>query len=134
MKIKRRAGCIKGKIDIIPIVDVTLLLLLFFIPSSHFIFQSVVGVNLPKGNFSEVETQAHHTIIITKSELIFFDGKKVSEEGLNFGLELALSQGREPLVIIKADADVPYNRVVEIINLVKESGITRLGLATTPKE
>lgn len=133
MKFKRRAGRLVGKIDLIPLIDVVLLLLIFFILSSRFIFQSVVAVDLPEAITSDIETQANHTVILAGSGLIFFDGRKVTEEGLNFGLELALKRGRDPLVIIRADGEVPYRQVMRIMGLVKEAGIKRLALATEPE-
>lgn len=134
MKFKRRAQRMVGKIDLIPLIDVVLLLLIFFILSSRFIFQSVVTVNLPPAITPEVEAQANNTVILTRSGLIFFDGRKVNQEGLNFGLELALSKGRNPLVIIKADEGVPYSQVVRIMELARKVGIKRLALATEPKK
>lgn len=133
MKFKRRARRIVGKIDLIPLIDVVLLLLIFFILSSRFIFQSVVAVDLPEAITSDVESQANHTVILTRRGLIFFDGRKVNQEGLNFGLELALSRGRDPLLIIKADEEVPHGQVVKIMGLAKEMGIKRMALATEPK-
>jgi biopolymer transport protein ExbD len=133
MRFKRRAQKIVGKIDLIPLIDIVLLLLIFFILSSRFIFQSAVAVNLPTSVTSEVEAQANHDVILTKSGLIFFDGRKVNREGLNFGLELALSKGRNPLVIIKADKDVPYNQIMKIMGLIKKAGIKKIALATEPK-
>ncbi len=133
MRFKRRAQKIVGKIDLIPLIDIVLLLLIFFILSSRFIFQSVVAVNLPTSVTSEVEAQANHDVILTKSGLIFFDGRKVNREGLNFGLELALSKGRNPLVIIRADKGVPYNQVMKIMGLIKKAGIKKIALATEPE-
>lgn len=133
MKFKRRAGRLVGKIDLIPLIDVVLLLLIFFILSSRFIFQSVVAVDLPEAITSDIEAQANHTVILAGSGLIFFDGRKVTEEGLNFGLELALKRGRDPLVIIRADEEIPYRQVMRIMGLVKEAGIKRLALATEPE-
>ncbi len=133
MKFKRRAQRIVGKVDLIPLIDVILLLLIFFILSSRFIFQSVIAVDLPEAITTDVEAQENHTVILAKSGLIFFDGRRVNREGLNFGLELTLSKGRDPLVIIKADAEVPYGQVIEIMGLAKKVGIKRIALATEPK-
>ncbi|NOX97999.1 MAG: biopolymer transporter ExbD [Nitrospirae bacterium] len=134
MKFKRRAQRIAGKTDLIPLLDVIFLLLIFFVLSSRFIFQSVVSVNLPEAITSEIENQDHHTVILTKSGLIFFDGRKINNlEGLNFGLELALSKDRNPLVIIKADEAVSQSRVMKIMGLAKKIGIKKIALATEPK-
>ena len=133
MNFRRRAERIAGRIDLIPLIDVVLLLLIFFILSSRFIFQSAVAVDLPQAITRDAQPSSSHTIILTKSGFIFFDGRKVNLEGLNFGLELATAKGRNPLLIIKADRGVPYSRVVEIMGLVKKSGINRVALATEPK-
>ena len=133
MKFKRRAPRIVGKIDLIPLIDIVLLLLIFFILSSRFIFQSVIAVDLPPAITPDIEAQANHTVILTGSGLIFFDGRKVNLEGLNFGLDLILSKGRNPLLIIKADEKVPYTQVMKIMALARKAGIKRIGLATEPK-
>lgn len=133
MDFRRRAERIAGRIDLIPLIDVVLLLLIFFILSSCFIFQSAVKVNLPPAVTPDALPSSSHTVILTKSGLIFFDGRKVNVEGLNFGLELATAKGRDPLLIIKADREVPYRQVVEIMEVVKKSGINRVALATEPK-
>ncbi len=133
MNFRRRAERIAGRIGLIPLIDVVLLLLIFFILSSRFIFQSGIRVDLPQAVTRDAQPSSSHTIILTKSGLIFYDGRKVNREGLNFGLELATAKGRNPLLIIKADREVPYNQVVEIMGLVKKSGINRVALATEPK-
>lgn len=132
MEFKRRTERIVGKVDLVPLIDVVLLLLIFFVLSSRFIFQSVIAVDLPEAITADVEAQANHTIILTRGGLIFFDGRRVTEEGLNFGLELILARGRDPLVIIKADKEVPHSQVIKIMGLAKEAGIKRLALATEP--
>ncbi len=132
MEFKRQAQRIAGKIDLIPLIDVVLLLLIFFILSSRFIFQSVIAVDLPEAITADMEARANHTVILTRDGIIFFDGRRVTEEGLNFGLELALSRGRDPLVIIKADEEVSYSQVMKIMSLAREAGIKRLALATEP--
>lgn len=133
MKFKRRATRIAGRIDLIPLINVIFLLLIFFILSSRLILQSVVSVNLPEAVTSEAEAQENLTVILTKSGLLFLDGRKVNLEGLNFGLELALSKGRNPLLIIKADEGAPYGQVVGIMGLAKKAGVKRIALATEPK-
>ncbi len=133
MNFRRRAERIAGRIELIPLIDVVLLLLIFFILSSRFIFQSGIVVDLPQAVTRESRPSSSHTIILTKSGFIFYDGRKVNLEGLNFGLELATAKGRNPLLIIKADRGVSYGQVVEIIGLVKKRGINRVALATEPK-
>ncbi len=133
MEFKKRTQRIVGKVDLIPLIDVVLLLLIFFILSSRFIFQSVIAVDLPKAITADVEAQANHTVILTRGGLIFFDGRKVPEEGLIFGLELARSRGRDPLVIIRADKEVSYSQVMKIMGLARKAGIKRLALATEPE-
>ena len=133
MKFKRRVKRIAGKIDLVPFLDVIFLLLIFFVVSSRFMFQSAIGVDLPAAVTPEVESQDNHTVILTKSGPVFFDGKKVSMEGLNFGLELAIAKGRDPLLIVKADKEVVHGRVIEIMELAKQAGIKKVALATEPK-
>ena len=133
MNFKRRAVRIAGRIDLIPLIDVILLLLIFYILSYRFVFQSGINVDLPQAVTPDAQPSSSHTVILTGAGLIFFDGSKVGPEGLGFWLELATAKGRNPLLIIKSDRKVSYGRVVEIIGVAKKSGIQRIALATEPK-
>ena len=128
MKFKRHTELEKGKLDIVPLIDVVFLLLIFFMLTSSFIFQPGIKVNLPKAITSEVLHKNSLIIIITKDDSIYLDERVITVDELTTRLAIAAREDR-PL-LIKADRGASLGKVVEVWDLCREEGIAQINIAT----
>jgi len=128
MKFRRRTELEKGKLDIVPLIDVVFLLLIFFMLTSSFIFQPGIKVNLPKAITSEVLHKNSLVIIVSKNDAIYLDERNITIDELSTRLTIAAKEDR-PL-LIKADRGASLGRVVEVWDLCREEGISQINIAT----
>jgi biopolymer transport protein TolR len=119
-----------SEINIIPLVDVMLVLLIIFMVTAP-LLQQGIDVNLPKAKGKDMPPEERITIVIRKGGSLYMNDKPVS---LNEMVKKLSSISRlNPNVFLKADRDVPYGLVVEVMGEIKEAGIEKLGMITEPK-
>lgn len=119
-----------SEINVTPLVDVMLVLLIIFMVTAP-LLQQGVDVNLPKAKGKELPTEERITIIIKKGGVIYMNDKPLSMNEMT--KKLASISKLNPNVFLKADKDVPYGLVVEVMGEIKEAGIEKLGMITEPK-
>jgi biopolymer transport protein TolR len=119
-----------SEINVTPLVDVMLVLLIIFMVTAP-LLQQGIDVNLPQAKGKDLPPEERVTIVIKKDGLIFLNDNPFTLPELKNKLQ-ALSQ-RNPDVFLKADKDVSYGLVVEVMGEVKEAGIEKLGMITEPK-
>ena len=129
---------INTSVVLIPSIDVFVLIATFLTLSGNFLYQSAVKVDLPPKVTQDIVGRDNPTITLTPGGAIFLNGRKVGKEGLSILLqltaELAMKKGGETLLIIRADGNVPYKDVVEIIGIARDSGMKRIALPTKPEK
>ena len=119
-----------SEINVTPFVDVMLVLLVIFMVTAP-LLQQGIDVNLPKAKGKDLPPEERITLIIKRDGRIYMNDNAVSLREMRKKLE-ALS-ALNPNVFLKADKDVPYGFVVEVMSDVKEAGIEKLGMITEPK-
>lgn len=119
-----------SEINVTPLVDVMLVLLIIFMITAP-LLQQGIDVNLPKAKGKELSEEERITLVIKKGGLIYMNDTPVSKDDLIKKLS-AISK-LNPNVFLKADKDVSYGFVVEIMGEIKEAGIEKLGMITEPK-
>lgn len=129
--IKKR---IKPSLNITPLIDVVLLLLIFFMISTTFVVQPGINVNLPQTVTSEKQIRKDIVIIITKDNTIYINEKKIDLRDVLKEFKAEHEKNRDALLIIKADKKVTHGEVVNIMDLAKQAGISSMAIATIPKE
>lgn len=117
-------------INIIPLVDVMLVLLIIFMVTAP-LLQQGIDVNLPKAKAKDMPPEERITIVIKKDGTIYMNESPVSLRDMV--RKLSSVSKLSPNVFLKADKDVPYGFVVEIMGEIKEAGIEKLGMITEPK-
>lgn len=119
-------------INVTPMVDVMLVLLIIFMVAAPMMMQGV-EVNLPKTTTRPIKTQEDPLILtINKKREIFLEDHKMKLDGLDTKIKKIFKNRREKEVILKADKDVPYGFVIKVIASVKRAGIDKLGMVTEP--
>jgi biopolymer transport protein TolR len=119
-------------INVTPLVDVMLVLLVIFMVTAP-MMQQGVQVNLPKAN-TKAMTQAEETVIVTvdRSGRIFINKDEVPAADLRSKLTDMFAAREKKEIFLKADAGVPYGDVVKTMADIKGAGIERLGMVTEP--
>jgi biopolymer transport protein TolR len=130
MKAERRGRGVLSEINVTPLVDVMLVLLIIFMVTAP-LLQQGIDVNLPEAKAKELPTEERVSLTIKKDGTIYLNRNAVTIEEMTAKLK-AISK-LNPNVSLKADRDVPYGLVVKVIGEVKEAGIEKLGIITEPK-
>ena len=125
------SGGVKSDINVTPLVDVMLVLLIIMMIVAP-LLQQGVAVTLPVAtNTSEKpETQEQTVVAITADKRFFVNAVQVQQGDLARRIEQLLEEKKEKIVIIKADEDVEYGAVMEAMDTLRAAGIEDMGLIT----
>jgi biopolymer transport protein ExbD len=116
-------------INVTPLVDIVLVLLIIFMVTANFIVRETVEVDLPKAaNSNDKTVQGPVMITLDKDANIFLDGAPTDTPGLLTKMKEAVEKDKEVRAIISADQSLNYGKVMNIIDLVKEAGIAKFAL------
>ena len=115
-------------INITPMVDVMLVLLVIFMVTANFIVRETVEVDLPKAANGGETVQGLVNVVLDKDGKLFFDGAEVDEKGLVAKVRESLAKDKETRAIISADQSLDYGRVMRLIDVVKGEGIAKFAL------
>jgi biopolymer transport protein ExbD len=118
-------------INVIPFVDIMLVLLTIVLTTSTFIATGGIPVDLPKASQKSGENLRTRIIKIDRKGNIYFDGRPLSLQGLNNAL---IPLERNTSFIIRADRNIALQSFVDVLDIVKSQGFTRVGLQTELKK
>ncbi len=119
-------------INMTSMIDVTLFLLVVFIITVPLIEQGI-PVNLPKGKADDLSTQHTLSITLDAQGRLFLDQAPITAAALAEEMKLMGRADPELTVLVRADESIPYGRLVEVMKLLHDANITRLGLVTAPE-
>jgi len=128
MRVERDRG-VMSEINVTPLVDVMLVLLIIFMVTAP-LLQQGIDVNLPKAKGKDMPPEERIALVIKKDMKLYMNDNPVSLADMRQKLQ-AISK-LNPNVFLKADKDVPYGFVVEVMGEIKEAGIEKLGMVTEP--
>ncbi len=126
-----RRKSVLAEINVIPLVDIMLVLLIIFMITAPMLTQGI-NVNLPKTKGKSIEETEKINIDLTKEGKIYVNNKLSSMSDLQN--LLSLFKDSNPTVLLRADRDVPYGLVAEVMGEIKAAGIEKIGMITEPKE
>jgi len=133
---RRRSHSLRvmGEINMVPFIDITLILLIIFMVMTPFIVQSKLNVDLPSS--SAVNTVTESKVIrveISRSGYIKVMDRPVSMANLQQELVLRLGHSREKTILVEADKDVSIQQVVNVFDIAKKLGAAKLGIGVKNK-
>lgn len=116
-------------INVTPLVDIVLVLLIIFMVTANFIVKETVEVDLPRAaNTEEKTVQTPVMLTMDKDAKIFFDGVETSGDALMQKMKDAVAKDKEVRAIISADQSLNYGKVMNLIDMVKGAGIAKFAL------
>lgn len=121
------------EINVTSLVDVTMTLLIIFIIVAPMIEQGI-DVNLPAADPKRIDVADVLTVSVTENERVYLEGQRVTMDELRDRLGSIRTAREDVAVLIKADKDIRYGRVVEVLDTVRDAGIFKLAMATKPRD
>ncbi len=115
-------------LDFVPLVNLVLLLVAFFILSWTLVTQPSVKLNLPFASTSQMAGSGAIELIVTSENKIFYDSSVIEKQGLE--KLLAQASARKQSVLIKADTRASLEQISRILDLCREAGIRYTNIAT----
>ncbi len=121
-----------SEINVTPLVDVMLVLLIIFMVAAPMLVQGI-DVNLPQATAKALDSRHERLVVtLTADEKIFLDNVEVNESNLSHKIKAVLANRADQQVYLRADGRVPYGFVVRIMSALKQAGVDRLGMVTEP--
>ncbi len=121
-----------SQINVTPLVDVMLVLLVIFMVTAP-MMQQGVQVNLPKAETKSLSAKEEAIVVsMDRQGKLFIDRTEVASGNLKEKLIAILANRTKKEVFLKADRDVPYGEVVRAMADIKGAGVERLGMVTEP--
>jgi biopolymer transport protein TolR len=123
-----------SEINVTPLVDVMLVLLIIFMVTAPMLSMGI-DVNLPRVKSKSVDVNEEKLVLtVNEAKEIFLNKTKIPLGELNSKLEAIFSNRIEREVFLRADKNVPYGFVVEVMSEVRRAGVDKLGMITEPPE
>lgn len=131
MKLRNYRETKQPDLNIIPMIDIMFFLLVFFMLSTmYMVEQKTIPVNLPQATSAAIDNKTNFTVTLKDDGSIYLEDQQTDIQTLL--MQATKEQKNNPsfAIIIRADKDINYDKVVSLIDTLKKAGITRFGLAT----
>ncbi|HIK26026.1 MAG: biopolymer transporter ExbD [Thermosynechococcus sp. Uc] len=124
-----------ARIEMLPLIDVVFCILTFFILAAVSLTrQQAITLNLPQASTSQAQSQKMLVVSIDPAGQLFVDKDPVNRSQLYERLATYLKTNPEGVVILRASQVVSYNEVIQVLDLLRSVGGSRVALATQPVE
>ncbi|WP_447974064.1 ExbD/TolR family protein [Nitrospira sp. Kam-Ns4a] len=120
-----------AEINVIPLVDVVLVLLIIFMVTAPMLYRGL-DIKLPTSTSNTIKPEERLVLTIERDRKLYLDKDPVGIEQLEARLREARLRNADVAVYLRADRDVPYGAVVQVMDGVKRAGIEKLGMVTEP--
>ena len=130
---KGRTQTALSDINITPLVDVVLVLLLIFMVTAP-VLQSGIEVAVPQTRTVNQISEEHVIVTIDKNQNVFLQDKPVNIHDLPRMLSSNTQKGSKRVVFVRADQKVPFGAFASVMDAVKQAGITNISIVTQPLE
>ncbi|MCK5220245.1 MAG: biopolymer transporter ExbD [Candidatus Aminicenantes bacterium] len=117
-------------INITSLIDVLFLLLIFMMVSSTFMEEPGIKLDLPETKSAPSVKKSEYILYVKLEGELFLNEKSISLEELEENLKNTLPEMKDESLILKGDTNIPYGRIVKIMDIVKKSGVKKLIIST----
>lgn len=122
-----------SEINVVPLVDIILVVLIIFMVTAPMIMKPSISVNLPKTASGESTTQTQLSISLGTDGKAYLNGQVADDNTISNKSKEEFTKNPEIQAIISADKDVPHGRVMTIIDLVKLAGVKKFAFSIDKK-
>jgi len=129
MSFERRERHIIRELNLVPLIDVLLTILFFYMIVSPMMSRGL-DVNLPKSEANTIKPEDRIVLTVTRSQELFVEKERVEISRLKDVLDAIRKSKPQINIYLRADKDAPYGAVVQVMDIVKRAGIDKLGMVT----
>ena len=125
-----------AEMNLIPMIDVALTLLIILMVTTAFIKHPGVSLKLPQTVTREgaPETNKDLTIVVASDNNLYLDGKMQDDASVQLHLKNVALKDKESRILVKGDRSVPYARIMDVMDMARQAGLTHITLPTEPKK
>jgi len=116
-------------INITPMVDIMLVLLVIFLVTANFLKKESLNINLPKVAAADANIKESKQVALTKDGKFFLEGKSVTEDALVQELTREVKYRPNMRVTLSADENLSYGTVSRVMGILRRCGVTRMALS-----
>lgn len=120
-----------AEINVIPLVDIVLVLLIIFMVTAPMLYRGM-DIKLPASQTNTIKPEERLVLTVERNQKVYLDKDQLSLEQLEFKLRQAKQRNPDVAIYLRADRAVPYGTVVRVMDEVKRAGIEKLGMVTDP--
>ncbi|KYG67662.1 biopolymer transporter ExbD [Bdellovibrio bacteriovorus] len=120
-------------INVVPLVDIILVVLIIFMVTAPMFMKPTINVNLPKAASGDQTAPSKLNIALTADGRINLNGSFVSEADVQAKAQEEVAKNADVQAIISADKDVPHGKVVGVLDIVKGSGVKKFAISIDKK-
>jgi biopolymer transport protein TolR len=131
MMLENRQRRFLAEINVIPLVDVVLVLLVIFMVTAPMLYRGM-DIKLPTSASNTIKPEIRAVLTIEKDQRLYLDKDQVSIAQLERKLRVLKEEHKDVSIYLRADRDVPYGVVIQVMDGVKKAGIEKLGMVTDP--
>ncbi len=130
---RTKANLPMSEINVTPLVDVMLVLLVIFIITAPLLASSI-QLDLPKTDAAKpLDAPKFVSVVIDKSSKVFLGDQPIELTDLATRLQQTAKSSPETEVQLRSDETVPYGKVVEVIGIAQKAGLSRIGFVANPQ-
>lgn len=130
---RRERLALNAEINVVSLIDVMMLLMIIFMITAP-IMQGGVDVNLPKAEAKPLEAKSSLVVTVDKAGQISVDDTKLSYAEFRASFKALAAQRARQGVYLRADEGVPYGTVVQVLAVMRNAGVSDIGMVAEPEE
>ncbi len=134
---KHSAAAEEAEVDLTPMLDVTFIMLIFFIVTTSFVKESGLEIQRPSGKNAATQQskqKANVLISINSNDQVIIDKREVDVRAVRAHVEKNLAENGEVSVILQAHTASATDTLVQVVNAIKEAGVDKVSVGTYEKD
>lgn len=128
---ERRGQRFMSDINVVPLVDVVLVLLVVFMVTAPMLYRGI-DVNLPRSRSNTIKPSERVILSVRQDRMVYINDERVPLDRLEKALEELKVSSPEMAIYLQGDENVAYGIVIQVMDVIKRVGISQVGMVTEP--